>query len=374
MTLTAQTVRATKRPGKIYDGGGLFLLVQPSGSKSWVLRTTINGKRRDIGLGGYPLVSLAQARASALEYRRIARQGGDPTATKTRAPSFQTAAEKVLAIRAAKWRPGSKSEAHWRASLENYAHPVFGSRPVDEITSADIMSALAPIWHTRAVTARRILQRTGIVLRWAIAEGHRTDDPTSAVLTALGNNTKRPEHFAALPHHQVGAALAKVRDSNFYPQSRLAFEFAVLTAVRSGEVRGARWDEINLAEKLWVIPAARMKAGREHRVPLSQRALEILAEARQHVDGSGLVFPRNGRQIPAWKLSSIAKDLQLGTTLHGMRSAFRDWAAENGVSREVAELCLAHRIGSAAEQAYARTDRIADRRTLMSRWSKYLER
>lgn len=372
MKLTAQSVRATKTPGKIYDGGGLFLLVQPSGSKSWVLRTTINGNRRDIGLGGYPLVSLAQARASALDYRRIARQGGDPTATKTRVPSFQTATEKVLAIRAAKWRPGSKSEADWRASLQTYAHPIFGSNPVDEITSADIMAAVSPIWHNRTVTARRILQRTGVVLRWAIAEGHRTDDPTAAVATALGNNTKRPEHFAALPHRQVAAALAKVRNSNFYPASRLAFEFAVLTAARSGEVRGARWDEINHAEKLWVIPPTRMKAGREHKVPLSQRALEILAEAHQNDDGSGLVFPRNGREIPAWKLSSMAKDLQLSTTLHGMRSAFRDWAAENGVARETAELCLAHRIGSAAELSYMRTHQIGARRTIMSGWSAYL--
>ena len=374
MTLTAQTVRATKKPGKIYDGGGLFLLTQPGGSKSWVLRATINGKRRDIGLGGYPLVSLAQARASALDYRRIARQGDDPTATKTRAPSFQTATEKVLTIRAAKWRPGSKSEADWRASLETYAHPIFGSKPVDEITSADIMAAVSPIWHTLAVTARRILQRTGVVLRWAIAEGHRTDDPTAAVATALGNNTKRPEHFAALPARRVGAALAKVRNSRVYATARLCFEFAVLCAVRSGEARGARWTEINISSQLWVIPADRMKAGQEHRVPLSDRALQILAEARQRDDGSGFVFPRNGREIPSWKLSNLARDLELNTTLHGTRSSFRTWCAESGVPRETAELCLSHRVGSASEKAYSRSHQIEARRKIMADWALNLKR
>ena len=308
MKLTAQTVRSARQPGKLHDGGGLFLLVQPSGSKSWVLRTTINGKRRDIGLGAYRLVSLAQARATALEYRRIARQGKDPTATLTKAPSFRQAAEKLLEIRAGKWKPGSKSEADWRASLDTYTYPIFGSKPVDDITSADILTALAPIWHKHTVTARRVLQRTGVVLRWAIAEGHRTDDPTTAVATALGSNTKRPKHLKAIHHSEVAVALAKVRDANVFPTARLVFEFAVLTAARSGEARGALWKEINRSEALWEIPAARMKGGRAHRVPLSAQALEVLVTARQYENGSGLVFPRgDGREWPAWKMSKLGR-------------------------------------------------------------------
>jgi len=373
--LTAVGVRSAKKPGKHYDGGGLFLLIRSSGSKSWVLRTTINGKRRDLGLGGYPMFALAEARAKAAEYRKIARQGRDPVALcSTARPTVREVADAVIEIHAAKWKPGGLSEKHWRSSLSNYVFPKIGSKPIDEVNSADVMACLAPIWHSHSTTARRVLQRLSSIMRWSIAQGFREDNPADDRITAaLGSNAKRAQHLQALHHTQVAAALAKVRDSSVYPTVRLAFEFAVLTATRSGEARGTRWKEINQPEALWEIPAVRMKGGRPHRAPLSAQALEVLATAREYETESGLLFPReDGREWPAWKMSKLAADLDLGGTLHGMRSAFRDWCSESGVVREVAEACLAHQVANAAERAYARSDLISVRREVMNSWATYL--
>ena len=373
--LTVAGIRSAKEPGKHYDGGGLFLLIRASGSKSWVLRTTIKGKRRDLGLGGYPMFSLAEARAKAAEYRKIARQGLDPVALRSTAlPTVHEAAEKVIEIHAAKWKPGGLSEKHWRSSLSNYIFPKIGAKPINEVNSADVMTCLAPIWHSRSTTARRVLQRLSSIMRWSIAQGFREDNPADDRITAaLGSNTKRAQHLQALHHTQVAAALAKVRDSNVYPTARLVFGFAVLTAVRSGEARGARWDEINRSEALWEIPAERMKGGRPHRAPLSAQALEVLTTAHEYENGSGLLFPReDGRAWPAWKMSKLAADLDLGGTLHGMRSAFRDWCSETGVAREVAEACLAHQVTNAAERAYARSDLLSNRQEVMEAWGLYL--
>ena len=373
--LTAAGVRSATKPGRHYDGGGLFLLIRTSGSKSWVLRTTVKGKRRDLGLGGYPMFSLAEARAKAAEYRKAARQGLDPVALRsTDLPTVREAAEKVIEIHVAKWKPGGLSEKHWRSSLSNYVFPKIGSKPINEVNSADVMACLAPIWHSRSTTARRVLQRLSSIMRWSIAQGFREDNPADDRITAaLGSNTQRAQHLQAIHHTEVAAALTKVRDSNVYPTARLAFEFAVLTATRSGEARGALWKEINRSEALWKIPAERMKGGRPHRVPLSAQTLEVLNTARQYVEGSGLLFPReDGREWPAWKVSKLAADLDLGGTLHGMRSAFRNWCSETGVVREVAEACLAHQIANAAERAYARSDLLAARLRVMGAWGLYL--
>jgi integrase len=211
-------------------------------------------------------------------------------------------------------------------------------------------------------------------MRWSIAQGFREDNPADDQITAaLGNNTKRAQHLQALHHTEIASALAKVRMSSVYPTARLAFEFAVLNAARSGEARGARSNEIQWDEALWEIPAERMKGGRPHRVPLSDQVLEVLATARKHKGRSELLFPRkDGREWPAWKMSKLAADLNLGGTLHGMRSAFRDWCSETGVTREVAESCLAHQISNAAERAYARSDLIASRRKVMNTWGAYI--
>ena len=321
------------------------------------------------------MFSLAEARAKAAEYRKIARQGLDPVALGSETlPTVREAAEKVIEIHAAKWKPGGLSEKHWRSSLSNYVFPKIGAKPINEVNSADVMTCLAPIWHSRSTTARRVLQRLSSIMRWSIAQGFRDDNPANNRITAaLGSNSQRAQHLLALHHTQVAAALAKVRDSNVSPTARLAFELAVLTATRSGEARGARWDEIKLNQALWEIPARRMEGGRPHRVPLSDQALEVFVTARLYEDASGLVFPRkDGREWPAWKMSRLATDLNLGGTLHGMRSAFRDWCSEIGVVREVAESCLAHQVANAAERAYARSDLLTARRRVMDAWGLYL--
>ncbi len=333
------------------------------------------GRRRDLGLGGYPYVTLAEARARAFEYRKTARAGKDPTRLHSDGiPTFSAAAEAVIALHAGKWKPGGKSEGQWRSSLATYVMPAIGPQPVDEITTADVMACLAPIWTTKAETAKRVCQRISAIMKWATAEGHRTDNPAGdAVVAALSKQNGGKKHHRALPHRGVGDALVKVRESGYSPMVRLAFEFLVLTAARSAEVRGAVWSEISLEEATWTIPAERMKAAREHRVPLSEPAVDVLSQARRHSDGSRWVFPaESGGEIPSWFLPNYPYDSSLGGTLHGMRSSFRDWCGERGVARELAEACLAHRIGFAAEQAYARSDLLQRRRELMEDWARYV--
>ena len=372
--LTAAFVRGVSKPGKYGDQHGLILRVQPSGSKQWIWRGTVNGQRRDLGLGGYPYVSLAEARAQAFDYRKTARQGVDPINLRSGGvPSFTRAAETVIAMHAAKWKTRVTEDA-WRSTLGTYVLPVIGSKHIDAVTTADVMACLVPIWNSKEETARKIRQRIATIMRWAIAQGYRQDNPAGdAVLAALPKQTPHKKHFRALHHRDVADAVATVRASKAGPLVRLAFEFVVLTAVRSGEVRGAMWSEIDFDSATWAIPADRMKGGREHRVPLSGRALEVLAEARHQSDGSPLVFPwKTGEEMPRWVLSKLPGRVGIDGTLHGMRSSFRDWCGETGVAREVAEACLSHRVGNAAEQAYARSDLLERRRELMEAWAQYV--
>ncbi|MCY4623292.1 MAG: integrase arm-type DNA-binding domain-containing protein [bacterium] len=373
--LTAAFVRSVTKPGKYGDQHGLILRVQPSGSKAWIWRGTVNGKRRDLGLGRYPYVSLAEARAKAFDHRKVALDGGDPVLLRSGGvPTFASAVEKVISLHAGKWKAGGKSEESWRSSLGAYVLPAIGSRLVDEITTADVMACLAPIWHTKATTAKRVRQRISAVMRWAVAQGYRADNPAGdAVTAALPKQDGGKKHHRALPHRDVGGALAEVSASKKVDLTlRLAFEFVVLTAARSGEVRGARWTEMDIEIRMWTIPAGRMKGGREHRIPLSGRALEVLEGARRQSD-SPLVFPRpGGAEMPHWMLSKLPGRVGINTTLHGMRSSFRDWCGETGVAREVAEACLSHRVGNAAEQAYARSDLLERRREVMEAWAEYV--
>ena len=250
---TAAWVRSVTEPGKYGDVHGLILRVQPSGSKQWIWRGTVGGRRRDLGLGGYPYVTLAEARAKAFEYRRAARAGEDPAGLRSDGiPTFSEAAEAVIALHSGKWKPGGKSEGQWRSSLATYVVPVIGAKGVDEVTTADVMACLVPIWSTKAETARRVRQRLSAIMKWAIAEGYRSDNPAGdAVVAALPRQNGGKRHHRALPHRQVGDALAKVRESGFSPTVRLAFEFLVLTAARSAEVRGAAWSEIDLEAATW---------------------------------------------------------------------------------------------------------------------------
>lgn len=370
--LTAASVRSAK-PGSHSDGNGLILRVSHTGGKWWVWRGTVQGRRRDFGLGSYATVSLKEARTKALEYLRIARRGGDPSASRSQLPTFQQAAEKVIQLHRAKWKPGGRSEDQWRSSFANYVFPRVGNKPVNKVYTQDVIACVAPIWYSRSTTARRTLQRISAVMRWSIAQGYRGDNPADDRITAaLGKNTKRPQHLKFVHHSRVAAAIAKIRESRAYPTIRLAAEFAILTATRSGEARGARWSEMTLDDHLWEIPAQRMKGDRLHRVPLSTEALAVLSAASALEDGSGFVFPgKDGSGLAAWQLSKMISSLNLGGTLHGFRTCFRTWAAETGANREVAEACLAHQVGDATERAYARSDLLEQRRQLMEKWGAY---
>ena len=350
-----RTVKPTERLRRYGDGNGLYLLVKPGprgGGKSWVQRLAINGTRRDLGLGSAELVTLAEAREAAHENRRLARAGADPRAERRRvSPTFAEAAEEVIAMHRAAWKPGGGSEAQWRSTFERYAYPRIGRKPVHAIDAADLMAVLQPLWIAKHATARRLRLRIGQVMKWAIGQGHRTDNPAGdAVGAALPKVDSRPVHQRALPHAEVGAA------------------------VRSGEARGAAWDEIDLDRAVWTLPAARMKAGREHRVPLSPRALGVLHEAAALRRGA-LVFPApsTGRALTVTALGDVLRAARVDAVPHGFRSSFRDWAAECTVApHEVCELALAHVNGNRVEAAYRRTDLFDRRRILMTDWAAYV--
>ena len=374
--LSAAFVRAAK-PGRYCDGHGLYLFVQPSGTRSWVQRLVVRGGRREIGLGSVALVPLAEAREKARANRKLAREGGDPLAEKRRAertPTFADAARQVLAQKQAGWRH-SRHPQSWLASLERYAFPRIGRRLVSDVTSTDVLEILTPIWHVKAQTARRVRQRIHAVMEWAVAVELRTDNPCDRLGPVLGPQQHLVQHRRALPHRDVAAAIATVRTSGAAPVVTLAFEFLVLTAARPGEVRGAEWAEIDTAGRVWTIPAARMKAKREHRVPLCRRAWQLLEAARTLGDGRrSLVFPgAGGTPLPEKRLRRLLLDHEIAAVPHGFRSTFRDWAAEEtNHPREVVEAALAHTVQNTVEAAYARSDLFERRRQLMNDWAAYL--
>ncbi|MCY4025053.1 MAG: integrase arm-type DNA-binding domain-containing protein [Acidobacteria bacterium] len=362
-------------PGKHIDGNGLYLYVQPTGARSWIQRLVIRGRSRELGLGSGRLVSLAEAREKALSNRKLAREGGDPLAERHRLagmPTFAEAAATVIEQKRPGWR-GPRQAAVWRRSLERYAFPRIGDRPVSEVDSADILRILAPIWHVRMQTARTVRRRIGSVLEWAVAMNHRNDNPADRVLAALGPQNEVVRHRQALPHREVASAIATVRASKAGLAVKLAFEFLVLTASRSGEVRGAVWTEIDTEARLWTIPAERMKMKRGHRVPLCGRAVEVLDAARALGDGP-LVFPAPGGKLQDDKrMLRVLQWHGVAAVPHGFRSSFRDWAAEEtDHPREVIEAALAHVVRNPVEAAYARSDLFERRRRLMDEWAAYV--
>ena len=375
MTLTARGIEKMNRPGRFSDGRGtgLQLLVKPTGAKSWVQRLTIEARRVDRGLGGYPAYTLTEARTMAAENMRTVRRGGDPWSDRRpKAPTFAEAMERAIAIHGPTWTNESQ-ERQWRASLRDYALPKLGKMPVDRITTADVLAVLMPIWHVKHTTATRVRQRISTIMLWAVAQGFRTDDPAGASIgAALPKNGARQAHHAAVPHQDVAQAIRKIReDAN--RSAAFALEFMILTATRSGEARGARWEEIDLDARVWTIPAARMKANREHRIPLSEDAIELLEVASRLSDGSGLVFPsaRKGVSLPTNSFKRSLDRAGIEATAHGFRSSFRDWCGETEVDREVAEAALAHTIRNAVEAAYARSDLFERRRKVMEDWALY---
>ena len=376
--LSAAFVRSAP-PGRHADGNGLYLFVQPTGTRSWVQRLVVRGRRRELGLGAAALVSLVEARELALANRKLARSGGDPLSEKRRAegvPTFAEAAGRVLEQKRGGWR-GKWHAQNWWNSMERYAFSRIGRRPVSEVNTADVLEILTPIWHVKAETARAVRQRIRSVLEWAIAMDLRADNPCDRVLPVLGPQNDIVTHRLALPHKNVAAAIETVRASgSTQPAVKLAFEFLVLTAARSAEVRLATWSEINTADRVWTISALRMKAKREHRVPLCGRALEILDAARTLGDDNPFVFPmRSGKPISGSTLPKMLQYHRIAAVAHGFRSSFRDWAAEEtDHPREVIEAALAHVIQNKVEAAYARSDLFERRRRLMDDWAAYLAR
>jgi integrase len=377
--LTAVAVRQMKVAGRYADGNGLYLVVDPSGAKRWLLRTVVQGKRRDIGLGGISLVSLSEAREKAAEYRKMAREGGDPLAAKRQAsvvtPTFKVAAETVHAEHKASWSNG-KHQQQWINTLEQYAYPFIGDRRVDQIDTPDVLKILSPIWLVKPETARRVRQRIGAVMAWAKAAGHRTgDNPVEGVSKGLPKQGSKDAHHAALPFAKVPDFLIKLRETGSHEGAKLAFEFLILTAARTSEALNVTWAELDLTAKLWTVPAERMKAKRPHRVPLTPRALNVLAAAKLLSGDSVYVFP--GRTLTAplsnMTLSMILRRMDIEVTTHGFRSSFRDWAAETtNYPRELAEMALAHTIENKVEAAYRRGDLLEKRAAMMQDWADYL--
>ena len=378
--LTARGVQALRTKGRHADGEGLYLFVRENGTRSWMLRATIGGKRCDLGLGRYPDISLSQARKRCTETRQAVAEGRDPLQEREtrKTPTFRDATYAVLELNKSRWR-SRKHAANWIQMMEKHAIPMLGGKAIDKIDKVDVLDVLQPIWTTRPETARRIRQRLRAVFLWSMAHGHRTDNPAGEVIdAALPAQPAVKEHFRALHYAEVGAALAVVDGSTAGLAAKLCFRWLVLTAARSGEARGARWEDIDFEARTWTIPADRMKSGRPHRVPLSDAALAVLQQARELVDDSGLIFPspaHQGRQLSDMTMTKILRSTGLAAraTCHGFRSSFRDWTLEQtDTPWAICEAALAHVVGNSTEQAYARSDLFDKRRALMNSWSAYV--
>lgn len=376
-SLTAAFVKSAREPGKYFDGHGLFLRVMPGGSRQWVQRIVVRGKRREIGLGGADLVTLSDARGMALENRRIARSGGDPLAKRQQAKAMPTFAEAMIEAHKELSFSNPKDGKAFLSSLNAYVVPRFGSMPVCDVSGSDVRSAVLAVRDQKPEIARKLVLRCSAVFKWAIGEGHRPDNPATAqvlALPALSRKAKLPSHRKSLPYAEVAACIDTVKASGAWASTKLALEFIILTAARSGEVRGARWEEMNLTAGIWTVPAERMKMGKPHEVPLSLRAIAVLTEASKLKDNSGLVFPSaRGVALSDMTLSKLVKELGFPVDVHGFRTSFRTWAQEcTNFPFEVCEAALAHAVGDKASQAYARSTVFEKRRKLMAAWASYL--
>ena len=383
--LTAIAVKNLIQPGRHSDGGGLYLFVDGRGGhKSWVLRATIDGKRRDLGLGGYPAVSLAEARRKAeasnpAKERAAATPKPIMTASvrKSTLPTFRDMARQFHAQAAETWK-NEKTVKNWWQRAEKYVLPVIGDTPVDAITRVEVLGILSPVWTVKPETARRIREIIKHVMGFAMAYGHITVNPAGEIIdAALRPQPKVKAHHAALPACRVAGAIQTVDASTAFQSTKLALKFLVLTAVRTGEILGATWDEIDVEAATWTIPASRMKAGREHRVALSTSALAVLEQAAAlRSDTSPLVFPNErtpDKPLSDMALSVLLKRLEIPAVPHGFRATFRTWAQEyTEADYAVMEMALAHEVGNAVVQSYARSDLLERRRTLMQQWADFL--
>lgn len=387
--LSPLAVGRLKEPGHHAVGGvaGLYLYVSETGARSWVLRALVGGKRRHMGLGGFPDVPMAQAREKARAAREAISQGVDPIQQRRSAASqlranalkektFQQAAEAFIDAHGEAWK-SDKHRSQWASTLETYAYPVIGALSVRDVGQAHVLSVLEPIWKTKTETASRLRGRIESVLDWAAARQLRGDANPARwkghldKLLAAPTKLKRVAHHRALPVDAMPKFMSQLRQRS--GTAARALEFLVLCASRSGEVRGATWGEIDLDTRVWTIPAARMKAGREHRVPLSQTALALLKSLPRHQDVE-LIFPApRGGPMSDMTLTALMRRMNADAVPHGFRSSFRDWAGERtNYPREIAEQALAHTLESKVEAAYRRGDALDKRRAMMNDWSAFL--
>ena len=381
MKLSAAKVKALRETGRYGDGGGLYLVVRASGSKSWVLRSVLDGRRRDLGLGGYPATGLAQARAKALDLKSAIAGGKHPVPEERKSPipTVRYATLAVFELNKPRWK-SSKYATNWLQMLERHAFPTLGDVRIDRVSRIDVLSVLTPIWVELPETARRIRQRLRAIFSWAISHGYYSDpNPAGEVLDgALPRLPQVRQHLRALPYSEVAHAIETVDASTASLSSKLCLRFLVLTAARSGEARGAVWNEVDVDSRAWTIPAARMKGGELHRVPLSRQALEVLEAARPLRDRSGLVFPSptiQDRELSDMTLMKVLRSTGLAerATVHGFRTSFRTWTLEQtDAPWAVAEAALAHGLGNQVEKSYARSDLFDRRRELMQAWADYV--
>ena len=386
--LNTLAVQRAAKPGRFSDGAGLYLQVSRSKTKSWIFRYTIRGRAREMGLGPLTLVSLADARFKAADLRRLLWEGIDPIeqrdsnrtkerTAQARTLTFDECATRYIDAHRSGWK-NLKHAEQWTNTLATYVSPHFGDLPVQEIDTTFIMKVLEPIWFIKTETADRVRNRIELVLAWATVRGFRSGDNPARwrghleTLLPKRSSVRAVQHFTALPLSELGTFIACLK--KLHGTAPRALEFQILTATRTGEAIGARWDEINLAEAIWVIPPTRMKAKREHRVPLSPRVISVL-EDQALLRRDDFVFSGWRGQGPLSNnalLSVIKKRLGFSVTAHGFRSTFRDWAAEQTTfPREVAEAALAHRISDATEAAYRRGDLLLKRRAMMNDWAQF---
>ncbi len=380
-TLTALGIRKATEPGKYGDGQGLYLNVARGGSKSWIQRITIDGKRKEIGLGGFPAVSLAKARELSMGNRTAVAEGRNPLAEKREiakaVPTFREATFSVHKMNLARFK-NEKYCKNWLQRAQKYVLPKIGDLPLDNIGRLDVLGILEPIWTTKQETGRRVRHIMRSVFAWGEAQGHIEGNPAGeSISAALPSMPRVREHMRALHYSKMPEALQTIRGSTSGMAAKLALEFLTLTVARSTEVRGATWEEIDLERCLWTVPASRMKGGVEHRVPLSKAAMSVLERAREIREGDH-IFPspvKRNSGLSDMTLTKVLRNTGLAAqmTVHGIRSSFRDWVAdETDTPWSVAELALAHRVGTAVEQAYHRSDLLEWRRPLMEDWANYL--
>jgi len=386
--LTALTVGRPLKPGMYADGAGLYLQVTGAGAKSWVFRFSLHGKAREMGLGSLSAVSLADARTKAAECRRLRQDGMDPIdARKARREqaaldaakslTFKEASARYIASHKAGWR-NEKHVTQWENTLATYAEPVIGRLSIQAIDTAVVLKVLEPIWKTKPETASRVRGRIEAILDWAKVRGLRQGENPARWRGHLDHllpakaKVRRVKHHAALPYAELPDFIAKLRSQEGV--AARALEFTVLTAARTGDTIGAVWDEVNTSDKAWTVPGERMKAGREHRVPLSSRALAILRDDHD-LRTSDYVFPggKANKPLSNMAMTEVLRRMGRGDiTVHGFRSTFRDWAAERtNFPSEVVEMALAHAVGDKVEAAYRRGDLFEKRRRLMAEWATY---